>query len=64
MAKKKYPKRGFASMDPAKVRAIGRLGGTASQASGAGHRWDSDEAQTAGKKGGRVSSQRRSESES
>jgi general stress protein YciG len=48
-------RRGFAAMDPDKQLEIARKGGTASQLSGKGHQFTSDEARLAGQKGGRVS---------
>ncbi len=44
-------KRGFASMDPEKARAIRSAGGKAVQASGNAHRWTSETASEASKKG-------------
>ena len=52
-------KRGFASMDPKKVREIASLGGKAVHAQGRAHTWDSEEAKAAGRKGGAVISQDR-----
>ena len=46
-------KRGFASMDREKQREIASMGGKASQKRGKGHRFTSEEASKAGKKGGR-----------
>lgn len=48
-------RRGFASMDPAKQRSIASQGGLASHASGLGHKWTTDEARAAGRKGGQLS---------
>ena len=45
-------RRGFASMDPEMQRRIASEGGKASHQSGRGHRWTSDEARQAGRKGG------------
>lgn len=45
-------KRGFGSMDRAKVREIARSGGKAAHAQGKAHRWTSDAAREAGRKGG------------
>ena len=45
-------RRGFASMDPARVRAIASMGGRAAHAAGTAHQFTSDEARVAGKKGG------------
>jgi hypothetical protein len=50
--------RGFASMDPAKQRAIAAEGGRAAHAQGVAHEFDSEEARAAGRKGGQVRSQR------
>ena len=45
---------GFAAMDP-KIRAeIARKGGKAAQASGTAHKFTTEEAREAGKKGGRA----------
>lgn len=51
--------KGFASMDPARQREIARRGGKAAHASGHAHRFTSDEAREAGRKGGRSVSQNR-----
>ncbi len=48
-------RRGFASMDPAEQRRIASEGGKASHASGQGHKWSSEEARAAGRKGGLTS---------
>ena len=45
-------KRGFASMDPAKQRAIASKGGKAAHEKGAAHEWSVTEAREAGRKGG------------
>ena len=47
--------RGFAAMSPETQRRIASEGGRASHASGRGHRFSSDEARDAGRKGGLVS---------
>lgn len=52
-------KRGFASMDPARQRAIASKGGKAAHAKGTAHEWTSDEAREAGRKGGEVVSRDR-----
>jgi general stress protein YciG len=39
-------------MDPERVRAIAALGGRAAHAAGTAHRWTTEEAETAGRKGG------------
>lgn len=51
-AKKKYPTRGFASMDPERQRQIASEGGKAAHMKGTGHEFTSDEAREAGRKGG------------
>lgn len=43
--------RGFASMDPERRKEVSSLGGKKAQASGKAHRWNSEEARAAGKKG-------------
>lgn len=57
MSEKKYPhgKRGFAGMTPERRREIARMGGRAAHEQGTAHKWDSDEAIKAGRKGGMVS---------
>jgi general stress protein YciG len=47
--------RGFAAMDPAQQRRIASEGGKASHESGRGHRFTSEEAREAGRKGGQAS---------
>ena len=44
--------RGFAAMDPEKVRSIASKGGKAAHVQGTAHQFSSDEAREAGKKGG------------
>ena len=44
--------RGFASMNPRRQREIASAGGRAAQAKKTAHRWSSDEAREAGRKGG------------
>src|SRR3954451_9478375 len=52
-------KRGFASMDASKQREIASKGGRAAHAKGTAHEFTSDEARSAGQKGGqRVSANR------
>lgn len=46
--------RGFAAMDPATQRRIASEGGRASHQSGRGHRFTSEEARAAGRKGGQA----------
>lgn len=45
-------KRGFATMEKWKLRELARKGGLAAQAKGVAHRWTSEEAKEAGRKGG------------
>jgi len=52
---KEKQRRGFASMDLEKRRAIAKLGGIAAHKQGTAHEWTTREAQVAGKKGGSVS---------
>lgn len=47
--------RGFASMDKAKQREIASKGGKAAHQKGTAHEWTSEEARTAGRKGGQIS---------
>ena len=51
--------RGFAAMDPAKVSEIASKGGKAAHAAGTAHRFTSEEATEAGKKGGKAPHVRR-----
>jgi general stress protein YciG len=46
--------RGFAAMDRAAVRAIARKGGVAAHERGTAHRFTTEEAREAGRKGGRA----------
>ena len=48
-------RRGFAAMDPEKVRAIAHLGGLAAHKKGTAHRFSREEAREAGRKGGLAS---------
>lgn len=45
-------RRGFASMDEEKQRAIASKGGRAAHEQGKAHEWTSEEAREAGRKGG------------
>lgn len=45
-------RRGFAAMDQDRVKAIASKGGKAAHAAGTAHQFNSDEARTAGRKGG------------
>lgn len=51
--------RGFAAMDREKQREIARKGGRAAHERGTAHRFSSDEARTAGRKGGETVSKDR-----
>ena len=48
-------RRGFAAMSPEQQRRIASEGGRASHESGKGHRFSSEEARAAGRKGGSIS---------
>ncbi|WP_102126965.1 KGG domain-containing protein [Deinococcus planocerae] len=48
-------RRGFAAMDPGRQREIASLGGRAAHQSGNAHRFTSEEAREAGRKGGQSS---------
>jgi hypothetical protein len=50
--------RGFASMSSEKKRGIASMGGKAAHAQGTAHRWTSEEAKSAGRKGGSISRRR------
>ena len=50
--------RGFASMSVEKKREIASKGGRAAHAMGTAHKWTSEEAQAAGRKGGSISRRR------
>ncbi len=52
-------KRGFAAMDPEKVKAIASKGGKAAHVAGTAHQFSSDEARKAGLKGGKAPHVRR-----
>ena len=52
-------RRGFAAMDPRLVAQIASKGGKAAHAAGTAHEFTSDEARTAGRKGGLAPHQRR-----
>jgi uncharacterized protein len=47
-------KRGFAAMDPARVREIARRGGQAAHQAGTAHEFTPEEARVAGRKGGQA----------
>ena len=48
-------RRGFASMSPEKQRQIASKGGRAAHEKGTAHEWTSEEARSAGRKGGQIS---------
>ncbi len=50
--------RGFASMSKEKKQEIASKGGKAAHALGTAHKWTSEEAQAAGRKGGSISRRR------
>lgn len=52
-------KRGFAAMDPEKVKAIASTGGKAAHAKGTAHQWNTEKAREAGRKGGKAAHVRR-----
>jgi general stress protein YciG len=54
-------RRGFASMDPNRVRELARLGGQSAHRHGRAHEFTSDEARLAGRKGGLASHRSRKE---
>ena len=54
MATTKGRGRGFASMNKDKQRQIASKGGRAAHMKGTAHKWTSDEARAAGRKGGRA----------
>lgn len=47
----KKSKRGFAAMSPEKHREIATRGGKSAHAKGTAHKWNSEEARAAGRKG-------------
>jgi len=55
MAGGRKERRGFASMSPEKQREIASKGGRAAHQKGTAHEWTSDEARSAGRKGGQIS---------
>jgi len=54
-APRRKERRGFASMSPEKQREIASKGGRAAHRKGTAHRWSSEEARVAGRKGGLIS---------
>ena len=55
MANERKERRGFASMTREKQREIASKGGRAAHEKGTAHEWTTDEARSAGRKGGQVS---------
>ncbi|MEP6916944.1 MAG: KGG domain-containing protein [Acidobacteriota bacterium] len=55
MTGERKERRGFASMTPEKQREIASKGGRAAHMKGTAHEWTSDEARSAGRKGGQIS---------
>ena len=58
MPSSKGSSRGFASMSTEKKRELASKGGKAAHALGTAHKWTSEEAQAAGRKGGSISRRR------
>src|SRR3954454_14759363 len=54
-ASERRERRGFASMSPEKQREIASKGGRAAHQKGTAHEWTSEEARSAGRKGGQIS---------
>lgn len=55
-------RRGFAAMDPRLVSELASRGGKAAQRAGTAHRFSSDEARIAGRKGGIATGEKRRQS--
>lgn len=55
MATETRRQQGFATMSKERQREIASLGGKAAHAKGTAHKWDTYEAQEAGRKGGKIS---------
>ncbi|HXW07167.1 MAG TPA: KGG domain-containing protein [Vicinamibacterales bacterium] len=55
MSVERKERRGFASMTPEKQREIASKGGRAAHQKGTAHEWTSEEARSAGRKGGQIS---------
>jgi general stress protein YciG len=47
-------RRGFAAMNPEKQKVIASAGGRAAHRQGVAHKWNSEEARDAGRKGGQA----------
>ncbi len=54
-------KRGFATLDKARLSEIARKGGQMAHEKGKAHQWTSEEAVEAGRKGGKVSKRKTKE---
>lgn len=54
------PKRGFAALTPERRAELSRKGGQAAHAKGTAHKWDTEAARTAGRKGGAATRSKRS----
>lgn len=52
-------KRGFATLTPERRREIARIGALAAHAKGTAYAWTSEQARQAGRKGGRISGDRK-----
>lgn len=52
-------KRGFAALSPERLRELAVMGGRAAHAQGVGHKWTSETAREAGRKGGGAARKRR-----
>lgn len=61
MSEAKKGKQGFASMDREKQRAIASRGGKLAHALGRAHKWDSQQASEAGRRGGAMSRRKKVE---
>ena len=55
MTTERKERRGFASMSAEKQREIASKGGRAAHEKGTAHEWTSEEARSAGRKGGQIS---------
>jgi hypothetical protein len=51
--------RGFAGMDPAVLKEVGRKGGVAAHDAGTAHEFSPEEARAAGRKGGKATQAKR-----
>ena len=55
MTSERKERRGFASMSPERQKEIASKGGRAAHQKGTAHEWTSEEARSAGRKGGQIS---------